>query len=52
MGNSGSGGLLGLIAAMLMTAVAISFVTGSHAHWVFILGGIAAGLLATRSIRG
>ena len=52
MGNFASGGLSGLIAAILMTAVAISIVTGSHWHWVFILGGIAAGLLATRSIRG
>lgn len=51
MGSSESGGLFGLIAAMLMTAVIISFVTGSHWHWFFILGGIVVGLMATRSIR-
>jgi hypothetical protein len=51
MRNFESGGLFGLIAATLMTAVIMSFVTGSHWHWFFILGGIAVGLMATRSIR-
>ena len=51
MGNSGSGGLLGFVAGTLMVAVVISLVTGTHAHWLFVLGAIVVGLVATRSIR-
>ena len=44
-------GIGGIIAATLMTSAVISLVTGTHAHWFFILGGIGVGLMAVRSIR-
>lgn len=44
-------GIGGIVAATLMASAVISFVTGTHTHWFFVLGGIGVGLMAVRSIR-
>ena len=46
----GFGGLLAITAAVLVTSVSMSIVTGSGAHWPFVLAGLGAGWLSTKSI--
>jgi hypothetical protein len=43
-------GIVAIILGTLVASVAITQVTGSYMHWPFVLAGIAAGLLAVRSI--
>jgi len=51
VGNSpGPAGTIVIVVACLGVSWAISFVTGSYAHWPFVLAGIVVGLLAVSSI--
>lgn len=45
-----SAGVFGLVIAFLATAVIMTWVTESYAHWPFILAGILVGLWAVQSI--
>lgn len=50
VGNSpGPAGII-IVVACLGVSWVISFVTGSYAHWPFVLAGIVVGLLAVSSI--
>lgn len=41
-------GLVGLVAACITVSLLITAVTGTYAHWIPVLAGIAVGLWATR----
>ena len=45
-----SAGLFGIVILILAVSEVITWVTGSYAHWVFIVAGITAGLMAVRVI--
>ena len=41
----------GVVAGLIGISALMTVFTGSFLHWPFVLGGIAAGLLAGKSIR-
>jgi hypothetical protein len=48
--SPGSAGVITIMVGCIVVSWIITFVTGSYAHWPFVLAGIVAGLLAVSSI--
>lgn len=48
--SSGPAGTIIIVVACIVVSWVISFVTGSYAHWPFVLLGLIVGLLAVSSI--
>jgi hypothetical protein len=47
----GATGIGAIVAGTVGVSVIITLVTGSFVHWPFIVGGLASGLLAAKSVR-
>ena len=51
MRRSNSGGITGIVFAMIVVSVIITAVTGSVGHWIPIILGLIVASMAVKSIR-